>query len=1099
MGSETSKPLQPPSDWERNGDDFNIISPTSDISNPSDIHRVYHSSQKENRRGSSVAVTKAVTSHNPHSNIPAPSNFYFEDKQTKGIKKMIKKSKKAMAGCFVNETSNHNNNNANNNNHHHRHHRHHHQVVQLQPVPQQQRHRPRHGQQKSLNGFQEERLLEHKLSNISEESMQDSNGTNYPEHALHQEDAYFDRLGGYGCNNIQHASPYVSTTNNTTTRLAVNHQDKASPITSLFLQQHQQQQERIQPREFSMSSTFQRPRESTASSNASSGPKESSTEKPTRLSSHSSRSTRSGGPTMSSLIQNTSNMDLKPRKKTTSQPTFKEGTDDASSNLSYGSYGIRNKKNTETVFRATDTASLRQVATLNQRRQSRTSYGSKSTSTRSSKSSQGTKVSKLESLFRPVLPALSADDATTTSYDPFEIKVTESAPSQLESYPKLACDTASTTSAANKLALISPSMLSIDSQTNPSPSMVKVLLSNQAVTNGEFLFAAEYGKGNQRVPNKSSRDSAVFSIDTLGARSRLSLRSAKAVAILPKQSAAVQKSNDHVADSDDTSKKSVRFSGQTFDIPAIESKISDLSDDLGDYESRSSPIHEETIPEEEEEDEELEDQEDNDTNNTPEDRVRWAYTVKDGRSHVTPFIEGASKSMKNVTNSPHVRYQAAKDKWESQDIDESNIQDIYEESEDQTDDVSDLGSNISTSNHHRLSAGSGRSKQSAGSIPKDSVIQVDEQEDNETPATQVHWSYSSNGVTPHLNKSKVAGTTKSPMNRFKLARSKFGAVKELPIKSPRAIKLKRKGAGGVVTAKIEALDRKVIENRRMKRKRKKKSAANPRRFGVISSNYIRTQKINGYQATRVDMDKRNLMGAAKFNKLPDYDDDDASSVQSSVFMEEQRQQHYHQQEEPQQRYPHDEDQEETIDTYDEESMAEESMDTNSRRHSVGTISTVLQEKRVPASVLSRVPSRVSEGSYSTRTSGSSESSGLSRVKKQVFNGNNRYSLSSNGTTLSSIIDKENQNYLPFRSGNNTVNPVKQQQKQQQQQQQQQKSLFTLPETLKASEQPSKWRSLAAAAQEKDSHLKGLAEWKARQQQGNSGSNTDKSNRTIRLY
>ena len=83
------------------------------------------------------------------------------------------------------------------------------------------------------------------------------------------------------------------------------------------------------------------------------------------------------------------------------------------------------------------------------------------------------------------------------------------------------------------------------------------------------------------------------------------------------------------------------------------------------------------------------------------------------------------------------------------------------------------------------------------------------------------------------------------------------------------------------------------------------------------------------------------------------------------------------------------------------------------------------------------------------------------MKKQVFD--NRGSLASAGdsTTLSSILGKENDNFLPFRTGANAVKPTEQ-------------KMITLPKSLELSPGPAKWRSLAAAAQEKNTR-KGLSD------------------------
>lgn len=1020
MGSDASKPVQPPENWERNGDHFRIISPMSDISNPSEINRVYHHQRRPepkvvdpNRRASRT-VTKAIASSNPHSDIPAPSSFYFPTKESQkfsmrtmsrrddenakenhnGLKKMIKKSKKVMAGCFVSEQEDEQD------------------LVQLQAIDLKKvRTRPagiRGGRtNQSFNnrsmrisdadGYEPDLVIKKQMSSIEEEESNNSSKNSNPvndvaigisEMALHQEDAYFDRLTG-GFNAEAQASPCV-----------LNTELRNIPATLVDSVADQE----ASGFDSSMNGVFKDLDTTSVPSKESRSGKSST-----------SRSNRSS---LSSIVQVSSHIGLTTvagqtaakRMSAATAESMTSGSDEESSAMSYG---VRRFKpaTTQSAFRLPKEP-LKQVATLG--KQSRTSYGSQSR-----RSSQGTSVSKLESLFRPVLPAFSADDASAASFDPYEIKVTESAPSQLEgNHRRLEVHTEHD-SEANQLAMISPSMLSLDSQTHQSPSMVKKLLSHQAVNNGEFLFTSDYGPVSKKLPH-SNRDSAIFSISTLGARSRLSHRSAKAVPIPAKQSSSVA--------SDDSSKSSsrqVRFSNDTkpkaVDIPLIESKMSDLTDlgDLGVFNGdvrsnfASQPFSEEV-----------------DTNSPDEGRVRWAYSVKDGSSTVTPYVKG--KSMLNVTNSPYVRFHAAKDKWESQEI----------EDEDLAAQTKNLGS-------HRLSIESGRSLKSVGSIQKEASIESEENETPEASDEEFHWSYSNNGVTPHLSKGAFAeNVAKSPMNRFNHAKTKFGSIKEVPAKSPRAVKTKRKGAGGVVTARIEALDRKVIENRRLKRKLKNAKKSNPRRFQVVNASYVRSRKLEGYTPKPVDLDKLNLMGAAKFNKLPNFDDDDMSSIHSSVFLEEANFDSIAVNDQ----YPHDED----------EDREEDSQAESAKRLSTASsaVSTVLQEKRFNHH-------RVSESSYST-----SASSGLSRVKKQVFE--NRYSLSSIGdsTTLSSIIGKENETYLPFRAAPNTVKPREQ-------------KLITLPESLKVSsaqETPlhaRKWRSLAAAAQEKDSTKKAFADWKQR--------------------
>jgi len=613
-------------------------------------------------------------------------------------------------------------------------------------------------------------------------------------------------------------------------------------------------------------------------------------------------------------------------------------------------------------------------------------------------------VSKLESLFQPVLPALSADDATASSFDPYQIKVTESAPSKLEDH-HIQTDLNGATS--NQLALLSPSMLSIDSQ-GKSPAAVKVLLSDQAVNNGDFLFTADYGKGVTRK-TRSGRDSAVGSISTMESRSRLAHRYAKAVPVPPKPSRA------YSADSDNDYMRSdpiVNFSRDeqpiSVSIPTIENKMSDLSDfaDLSvkdmPHETRHSDEYT-YIPEEE------------DAHSPEEGHIRWAYNTKDRKSSVTPYVKGMDTSQ--VTQSPFIRYQAAKEKWEPQEVDEDPFAQFLKPSKSQPTD------------------------QSVAPIPEEELQETGLKEKMSFDS-EPRWSFSTNDF--NQKKASAIKTNKSP--RFSNSKSKFGS-KERPAKSPKFIKTKRKGAGGVVTGRIEVLDRKIIVNRRLKKKlNNAKKNSNPRRFQVLNTSYVRTQKLNGYAPTRVDLDKLNLIGAVKFNKVPEYDDDDISSCQSSIYMEEKK----HDTKSTFNLYPYDGyTPSQVLEESEYESEYEESIDDYTRRQSNAStaVSTVFQTRRQP---------RASESSYSTN------GSGLSRVKKQVFD-NQRYSLTSTGdsTTLSSIIDKENKTYKPFRHASNSVNPTKQ-------------KLINLPASLRvqgnqntAPQGPNKWRSLAAAAQERD--------------------------------
>ena len=126
---------------------------------------------------------------------------------------------------------------------------------------------------------------------------------------------------------------------------------------------------------------------------------------------------------------------------------------------------------------------------------------------------------------------------------------------------------------------------------------------------------------------------------------------------------------------------------------------------------------------------------------------------------------------------------------------------------------------------------------------------------------------------------------------------------------------------------------------------------------------------------------------------------------------------------------------------------------------------------------------------------STASSGLSRVRKQVFRQPDagsekpRVSLSSSdgdSTTLSSIINKENSTYLPFRMGSNTVKPAEQRIHAAKQ------SLHLSP-TQRTPAQARKWRSLAAAAQEKTSSRGQAGRGLGRQRKGLSARDTNQMN------
>jgi hypothetical protein len=208
-----------------------------------------------------------------------------------------------------------------------------------------------------------------------------------------------------------------------------------------------------------------------------------------------------------------------------------------------------------------------------------------------------------------------------------------------------------------------------------------------------------------------------------------------------------------------------------------------------------------------------------------------------------------------------------------------------------------------------------------------------------------------------------------------------------------------------------------------------------------------------YKSEGVDIEKLHFMGAAKFNRIPDLLDEDlsvASSEHSEADLSYQEIMNKH--------MPVVESQGQYFRGQEREECEED--DISKASEDATTVATVCQERErdVP-----RYEARVSESSQSTT------SSGLNNVRKQVFRSSNsfagsRKSHSSCGesTTMSSILGKENENYLPFRSADNTVKPTEQ------------PHHVTGPESLHLSPtqrtpmEARKWRSLAAAAKEKDS-------------------------------
>jgi hypothetical protein len=661
------------------------------------------------------------------------------------------------------------------------------------------------------------------------------------------------------------------------------------------------------------------------------------------------------------------------------------------------------------------------------------------------------RISKLESLFRPVLPALSSDDAqSTTSYDPYEIMVTESAPGMIQSEHHIALalrkpSPQSSITRMNKLASTSPSMISIDTQREQSPSFVKLMVSEQAESNAEFLFANDYGPVETAKGPDRGRDGSTLSISTVGARSRLTQRSftqAKGVVIpvasqddaecsLPSSSNYSYKSERRVRFSTETvkldekrnstaSKASRASDAGEISVPALESKSADLSYSVKEHRPRTNDGLSSTS-----------------SGNSSSGRQSSASTEEGLRdflegddSGVTPDV--TASTLGKAVNSPYLRFQEAKEKFgtnaastKTKVTGSINLPEVQRTFSDLTETASFKG---------RRKSDSSETFKSLSAHPE-----ADEKADL-SPETSIHWTYSENGVTPYVKGNPLDNATKSPFIRFKNAKNRFSLDdgKELPTKSPKKVtKVPKKGSGGLVSARIEELNSRVAEIRKIKRMRKK--MANPRlhTHNFDNKQPVRNRALLNYETNMnsANIGKRNTFMAAKFNVIPDVDEDDNSSCLTSGTNAKLSPRRASTGDE------HDDD--------DEVSKLSEAMSSVA----CSSVATIRQQR--DASHRSR--------SYSETTLATA-STGLTNIKKQVFRVSDASrSLTSNGdsTTLSAIISKENESYLPFRAGTfNTVKPTEHQVAAI-------SSAHHLSSMQRTPVQAMKWRSLAVAAHEKD--------------------------------
>ena len=1052
MGSETSK-LQPPDEFGQSGNQFQIVSPVSDLSCPSDIHRI-NRLRNQHRGSSSIpdrrlskTVTRSLSNINQAGGgVPAPARFYFPTQETENAldraeerrasqppsqggeddkenrrqdklllkskkisKKVLKKTKKALKktheifqGCFNDE-----------------------HAVQLELAQRAEeskhrseettKHHPTLGIAHKV--VAQNKHLNHLNTRAVYKAMEDPSVTppgskhERPTHVGYhvpstQKKPYSEARplldsSSNDDNSFKHpalheADDYFSrlSTGSTETSPFVENKTmlKSMPSTAATEELYSPVSNLFEDDEANDASPVQRERRSNASTKAK---EQRSFPSPTY---HNAIGTIAETPGYYAEDEEDEDEDLDPSvsddAKEKHVKTAEELVDEITAKANRALATIAEKPDDEY-----SNTSASQSKGKNVKSAFRTRRASQTNVSVSSHNAADRKVSKLESLFRPVMPAWSADDAQSTeSYDRYEIKVTESAPDMLEG-TRRASSSREMTALEKKLAALGrTSMLSMDSQA--STAMTNSMLTKQAQNNGEFLFS-EDGKHVKML--KSNGHTEAASINTLGSRNRLSNRpAAKAIMIkekIPSVSVGEVERRSRFSLLDAVSASVGLAPKESIDVPSIESRMSDATK--------------------------------------------------------TRYSEPAIPSLETVD------YSASENNMEFLSDAQIDVSEIQTKPSDLTEDsVSHVGRASSGSSHH---------------VPETIP------EDDENPESvsgdpqQVHWSYSmkeggDSAVTPYFGKD-VKNTTKSPYLRFENAKSKFGAnsnaliqketaivkketaivkKKDVPYRSPRSNKVKPAGIklrplqpGGSVANKIQALNQRVVDAK-IDRKMHRWTKSNPRKYGVVESNAVRTRAIVQYKTDVIGLERFNYMSAAKFNSLP-IDDDDETSVGSSAAASRQSKKSV------------------TFADMQPSSLLQASSQQNSgtefEDEEADDVSKLTLDSHYVPKTYS-TGTRVSESTYST------SSSGVTNIKKQIFRGSAASSestiksLASNGasTTMSSILEKENVNYSGFRAGAKTVKPTE-------------LSNITKDHLHLSPVPAQKWRSLAAAAQTRDSQRK----------------------------
>ena len=637
------------------------------------------------------------------------------------------------------------------------------------------------------------------------------------------------------------------------------------------------------------------------------------------------------------------------------------------------------------------------------------------------------KVSKLESLFRPILPALSTDDAHSVySYDPYEIKVTESAPGAIQptNYMALGFRNSSPQNANN--ASPSASVLSIDSQRRASSSSVEHMVSNQAHNNGEFLFTDDYGPVVVAQDPERPRDNAALSISTAGARSRLPQKSTQKGVAIPIKKLEKEMDDLSLESRSIKSGRRVRFSEGSIRLSATK------EDETTDIEEKS---------------------------------IKMPYDEADSTGRTTAKINsdiyetchngnkeneiGRNAYSKFCAKPPSMKFHKfASNVTRVNSIDESiDLPEIESK-------MAEVSETISET--RQTSLGSSRTARSHRSI---SISSGEEDERTVVSNSSIHWTKTKHGVTPFVQGKSSANPTKSPFYRYQDAKTKFNTQNRLvtkksfetktsPKKSPRKSpakspsKIVRKGSGGLVSLRIQELNTRVSEVRKLNRLRKKTTNPRLHTHNFDNTQPVRSRALINYKTNigSANLEKSNNVMAAKFNRIPEIGDDDDSTNFSPI----------------------------TNQNYVFGSGKQDVEDDDASKMSEitgATIATVRQQ-------------RESRG-YSMN-SHSTTSSGLTNLKKQVFRtSDGTRSLASNGdsTSMSDLLQKENDASVHFNtttiSRPNATNFSS--------------NKPTLAPPCKGTP-AMKWRKLAAAAAEKDA-LK-LSSSKPRKVLGTRSANCD---------